>query len=274
MSCKKRSRKVHQICDYPVVGICPKRSKLKTVAGFCAFSFSGFGFFDGVKTSAVGVVLRISAVGDDEDLHVFVQSAACPKAISLVTVNLVERLSNRYATAFQLDVYQRESVHQNGHIVTVVMLCPLGLGDLVLVDDLQEVVVDVLLIDEGNVLGRTIVPPKHLYIVFLNLSGFLYNALVLVCKCIFEKAFPLVVRKGEVVQLFQLCPQVGDKVALFMECQTLVALFCQHLEKSFFQIMLGLVAAGLPLLRFVFCDNGVFCGLCHKVKKGHCSRPP
>ena len=202
-------------------------------------------------------------------MYVFIQSAACPKAISLITINLVERLSNRYATAFQLDVYQRESVHQNCHIVTVVMLCSLSLGDFVLVNDLQKVVVDVFLINEGNILGRTIVSTKHLYIVFLNLSGFLYNALVLVCKRIFKKAFPLVVRKGKVVQLFQLRPQVGDKVALFMERQTLVSLFCQHLEESFFQIMLGLVAAGLPLLRFVFCHNGVFCGLCHKVKKGH-----
>jgi len=115
MSCKKCSRKVHQICDDSIVGICPKRSKFKTVAGFCAFSFSGSSFFDGVKTGAVRVILRVGAIGDDKNLYIFIQSAACPKAISLVTVNLVERLSNRHATAFQLDMHQRKSVHQRSH---------------------------------------------------------------------------------------------------------------------------------------------------------------
>ena len=68
-------------------------------------------------------------------------------------------------------MHQRQAVDQDGHVIAVVMAGALGLADLVLVDNLQAVFVDVLLVDQGDVFGTTVVPPQHLDEILLDLAG-------------------------------------------------------------------------------------------------------
>ena len=51
-----------------IIGIRPKASEFKAIAGFFFFGFATFGVLDGVKAGAVGIVFGISAIGNDENL--------------------------------------------------------------------------------------------------------------------------------------------------------------------------------------------------------------
>ena len=57
------------------------------------------------------------AVGDNENLHILIKPTTSPEAITLITVDLVERFLDSNATAFQLHMNQRQTVHKNGHII-------------------------------------------------------------------------------------------------------------------------------------------------------------
>ena len=77
------------------------------------------------------------SVGDYKQLHILIQTACCPEAIPLVTLNLIERFFQSNATAFQLDMYQRKAIHQNGYIVAVIEVAAVL---YILIDDLQGIV--------------------------------------------------------------------------------------------------------------------------------------
>ena len=94
------------------------------------------------------------SVGDNKQLHILIQTACCPEAIPLVTLNLIKRFFQSNATAFQFDMYQRKSIHQNGHIVAVIVVAAVL---HILIDDLQGIVMDVLLIYQSNVLAAAII---------------------------------------------------------------------------------------------------------------------
>ena len=89
---KEGACEVNQVVDSLVVAVRPERRELKRVAGLLALIFSSLLLFDVVEAGGVRVIFGIGAVGYDENLHIFIQSAACPKTISLITVNLVECL--------------------------------------------------------------------------------------------------------------------------------------------------------------------------------------
>ena len=126
----------------------------------------------------------------------------------------LKSLPDGHAPALELDMYQGQAVDQHRHIVAVVMLGPLLLVHLILVDDLEAVVVDVLLVDEGNVLGGAVVPAEYLHEVLLNLPGLLHDVLVGVGNGILEELLPLAVGKLVIVQSLQLTAQIGDQVGL------------------------------------------------------------
>lgn len=154
---KEGSGKVNQIRDDTVVGIGPEGSELKAVAGLAFLLIRGTGILDGVLPGTVGVVLGIGAVADDEDLYVFIQATSCPEGISLITVDLIEGFSDVYTTAFQLDMDHGEAIDQDCHIITVIMPGTVFLGDRILIDDLQKVVVDVLLVHQHDVLAHAVI---------------------------------------------------------------------------------------------------------------------
>lgn len=215
---------VDEVGDHLVVGVRPEGGELKAVAGLLLFGLAGGRLPDGVKPGGVGVVLGVGAVGDDKDLHILEQAAPRPEGVPLVAVDLVEGLPDGHAPALELDMYQGQAVDQHRHIVAVVMLGPLLLAYLILVDDLETVVVDVLLVDEGDVLGGAIVPAEYLHEVLLDLPGLLDDVLVGVGNGILEELLPLAVRKLVIVQGLQLTAQIGDQVGLLVNLQIRIAL--------------------------------------------------
>ena len=133
---KKSSGKVHQVHDGFVCLICPPAGKFKTVAGAFPFFYTPLtGFLYVLSSSGIAVVLGMRAVGDDKDLYVFKKPRTCPKTLALVAVNLVKSFLQCYATAFKLDMYQRQTIYQNGNIVAVDSLAAFG---FVLINDLQR----------------------------------------------------------------------------------------------------------------------------------------
>ena len=83
-----------------VVGVRPERGEFKAVACFALFRLAGCRVFDGVKPGAVGIVFGVCAVRDDKNLHILKQARACPKAVALIAINLIECLPNGNAPAF------------------------------------------------------------------------------------------------------------------------------------------------------------------------------
>ena len=215
---------VDEVGDHLVVGVRPEGGELKAVAGLLLFGLAGGRLPDGVEPGGVGVVLGVGAVGDDKDLYILEQAAPRPEGVPLVAVDLVESLPDGHAPALELDMYQGQAVDQHRHIVAVVVLGPLLLAHLILVDDLEAVVVDVLLVDEGNVLGGAVVPPEYLHEVLLDLPGLLDDVLVGVGNGVLEELLPLAVGKLVIVQGLQLTAQIGNQVGLLVDRQIRIAL--------------------------------------------------
>ena len=111
----------------------------------------------GVPSSAVRVVFGIRAIGDNKNLHILKQSAASLKRLTLITVNLIERLTNWNTTAFQLNMDERQTIDQHRNIITVIMLCALLPADGILMENLQAVIVNVLLVNKGNIFRGTVI---------------------------------------------------------------------------------------------------------------------
>ena len=72
----------------------------------------------------------------------------------------------------------RESIDQDRYIITVTVPCSLILADGILIDDLKKIVMDVLLINQGDVLGGTIISLQDLDIVLLDLPGLLNDMVI------------------------------------------------------------------------------------------------
>ena len=261
--------KVHKIGDNAVVRIRPERSELKAIAGFGLLGFLRFGILDMVETGGIGIILRICAVGDHEDLHEFIQSAGCPEAVPLIAIDLVKRFPNGNAPALQLDMDEWQTVDQHRHIIAIVMSCPLLCGDGILVDDLQTVIMDALLVNKLNIFAFPVIPAEHLHIVLLNQPGLFENAGVCVCQHLVPETLPFAVRKAIVIQLFQLRPQIGNQVSLFMDGQALIAQLAKQTDKLLFQVRFALVRLRALRLRLVFGDDGAFTALGNDVEIAH-----
>ena len=88
-------------------------------------------------------------------------------------MHLIEGLTNGDAAPFQFHLHQRQTVHQNRHVVAVGMRASL----LKLLDDLQLVAGDVLFVQQVDILDMPVVEDKVVNIVVVNLAGFLDDAL-------------------------------------------------------------------------------------------------
>ena len=239
---KEGAGKVHQIGQDLVLCVRPEGGKLEAVAGLGLFVAAGLGLSDGIEPGGVGVVFGVGAVGDDEDLHILKQAAARPEGVPLVAVDLVEGFPDGHAPALELHMDQGQAVDQNGHVIAVVVAGALVPADGVLVDDLQPIVVDVFLVQQGDVFGSAVVPAQHLDEILLHLAGLFHNVFVGVGQGFMEKAIPLAVGKGVVVEGFQLTAQVGDEFRLGVDGQIGIALLGELLDERLFQCGLALVA--------------------------------
>lgn len=255
---EERLGEVHKIGNPSVVAVRPVGRELKTVGRLsAALPTARLVLLDMARTGGVGIVLRERAVGDDEDLHVLVQSALGPKTVALIAVDLVERLLDGHATAFQFHMNERQTVDQDCDVIAGVMR---SAAFLILVDDLQTVVVDVLFVDQGDVLGRPVLTNQVLDKIFLNLSGLLDNALGCIGDLAFEKAVPFLVREAIVVQQFQLLAEIGNERIRIVNHHVLIALFAQHLDESGLQRGLALIGVRAFRLWFILGHDSAFAG--------------
>ena len=158
-------------------------------------------------------------------------------------------------------MYQRQAIDQHRHIVAVVVFGPLLLAHLILVDNLETVVVDVLLVDEGDIFGGAVIPPQHLHKVLLDFSGLLHNVLVGVGDGIGEEPLPLPIGELVAVQSLQLAAQVGNEVGFLVDLQILIALLGKQLNEFPLQVRFALVGVRAVFYWLVRGDDGVFgCG--------------
>ena len=139
------------------------------------------------ETGGVAIVFGERAVGDDEDLDILKQAASRPEALAVVSVDLVEGLFDVNPTTFEFNVDERETVHEDGHVIAVLTGTALR-G--VLVDDLQGVVVDVVFLDESDVFLGAVIAGKQLDAVFLYDGCFVLYSAVGACYALLEEAFP------------------------------------------------------------------------------------
>lgn len=219
---KEGSCKVLQVAEHLVLGICPVAGKLKRVAGFLSWLLALLGLFSNMTvTGCVAIVLGLRAVANHKNLYVLVERATCPERFPAVTVYLVEGFLQAHSSAFQFDMNQGQTVHEDGHVVAV---WSLAVAYLVLIDYLGGVVVRVLLVDEVDVFLRAIVEGESLDIVTLNGLCLVNNTLALVGDFRLEETLPLVVGKVEVVEFLQLEAKVLYQLVLVVDMGILVAL--------------------------------------------------
>ena len=93
--------KINQVGNHLIVAVRPKGSELKAVACFLRFLFCRFAhLLDVAVSGGVGIILSMSSVGDDENLHILIQATRRPKTVSLVAFNLVKCFPDGNAPAF------------------------------------------------------------------------------------------------------------------------------------------------------------------------------
>lgn len=248
---------IHQIEDRTIPGVRPPGGKFKAVAGsfplVCSFAVS---FPDMVVPGGVAVIFCQCPVGDDEDLDIFKESAPGPEGFAGIPVDLVERLAEIDAAAFQFDVDEREPVDQDGHIVTVFAGTVLG-G--ILVDDLKFIVMNILLVEEMDVFDGTVRASEVLNGVILDDGGFLTDPMVRVGNEFLEEAFPLDIGEGDVVQGFELFPEIGNEFRFGCDGQIFVCLGLQQLDECLFEIGFGLIGGGAGGIgSLILPDDGAF----------------
>lgn len=255
---EKRLCKIHQIGNDFVVPVRPEGGELKAVAGLFGFVPSLALLFDVAAAGGVGIILRVGAVGDDENLDIFKQAACCPEAVALVALDLVERLADGHTAPLELDMYQRQTIDEDGHVVARVVLAR---GLLVLVEHLQSIVVDVFFVQQVDVFGRAAVLPQHLHMVKLNAARLFQDAVVCARDAVLEKARPLAVGESVVVQTLQLAAEVGNERGFVVNLQIFIPLRIQKPQKFLLQRRLALIAVRPAGIRRVLRHDRAFrCG--------------
>ena len=90
---------------------------------------------------------------------------------------------------------------------------------------------NVLFIDQGDILGRTIITLQNLDKVLLDFPGLLNDMFVRICQGILEKTVPFGIGEGIAVQDFQLLSEVYDQLNLRMDRKIFITLFGEHTDE-------------------------------------------
>ena len=191
-----------------------------------------------VPTHRVPVILRARAIGDHEYLRELEQTRTTPETLPLIAFDLVERLPQTHATPFQLDMHQRQAIHEKSHVITVLVDARIR---LVLVHHLQPVPVDMLTVQQVDVLDRTIIPLERDHRIILDTPGLVDDRQRRVRNVLRAEPFPLGVGELDAVQLLELAPQIGDELGLSLNVEPVVPLTCQNRDQLALEHGLGLV---------------------------------
>ena len=103
----------------------------------------------------------------------------------------------------------------------------------------------------------------------LNPARLFQNAVVRAHNAVFEKARPLAVRKGVVVQTLQLAAEVGDERGFVVDLQIFIPLRAQKPQKLLLQRRLALVAVRPAGIRRVLGHDCAFRGGGDDVELAH-----
>ena len=138
------------------------------------------------------------------------------------------------------------------------MLCPIFCTNHILVDDLQTVIVDIFLVDQRDVLSRSIVTTQIPDMILLYLPGLFHDVFIRICYGIVEEVLPFCIGKDIMVQFLQLPAEITNQITLRVNRKVFIALFTQHADEFLFQGGFALVTVGTLLYRLIFRDNGIF----------------
>ena len=108
----------------------------------------------------------------------------------------------------------RETIDQDCNIIAVAVPRPCILADGVLIDDLKKIVMDVLLVNQGDVFGGTVITLQDLDKVLLDLPGLLNDMVIRIRQGILKEPVPLGIGKGIAIQSLQFLPEVCDQLCL------------------------------------------------------------
>ena len=197
---EERCGKRHKVGDAMILRVGPPARELVG----CARLFSAF-VARFLPACGVRVVLGVGSVGDNEDLHILEQTALAPEAFALIPLNLVEGLTQRHAATLELDVHERETVDENGDVVSILVS---ALVRLVLIEHLQAVLMDVVAVKELDVDERAVPHREVNDRRFLDDPGLIDNTVRKIGDLRREEGIPILISKGEVVELFNLIAQV------------------------------------------------------------------
>ena len=193
-----------------------------------------------VPTHGVAVVLRARAVGDDEDLDELEEPRARPETLALVALDLVERLAQAHAAPLELYVHERKAVHEDRHVVAVLVR---ALVRLVLVHHLEAVPVDMVPVQEVDVLIRAVIALEGYDRVVLDAPRLVDDRKRRVRDVLRAEAPPLGVGELDAVQLLELGAQVGDELGLGVDAEPVVALVREDVDEAGLEVCLRLVGA-------------------------------
>ena len=258
------SGETRQVGDDMVAPVGPPAGEFETVGALLRTACCGTAlhFMDVLEARGVAVVLGVRAVRDDEDLGVLIESRSGPEAVALATVDLVERLLDRHAPPLQLDLHQRQAIDQNRHIIPGRVAATLLLE---LVKHLEAVAVNMHLVDETNVLCRTIITVQNLDVVFLDQPGLVLDACRRRGDDPMEEMRPLIVGEPDIVQLLKLGAQVCDQFGFRMRGKSFIALGFKDSQQLLLQIRFALVRGLTTVVRLVFGHHGAFRALGHEL---------
>ena len=236
---KKRLCKVYEISDRSIGMVCPPARKLEAITRFFSlFARSRLLLLDMGESCRIAVVLRMSSIGYDEELDIFKKSARCPEALSLIAIDLVECFLYSDSSSLELDMYERESIHEDSDIIAI---GPHTIIGGILIDDLECIVVDITLIEEIDIFILAIVTLQYLHMILLYRRRFLDDMLVLIRYRSREKMFPLRITELIFIELFELFSEVSLQVSLTSYREVLIGLLLELCDEFFFECILTLI---------------------------------
>ena len=157
-------------------------------------------------------------------------------------MHLVKSFPNSYASFFQLNLHQGQTIDQDGHIIAV------GTGALLLhlIDNLHLVAADILLIPEIDILNMPVIKDKVVDIVIVQLSRPINQTFTGFIQIFIQKPHPLRICKDHLIKAFHLCTEIAQEGLRGSDViQILIALLPQIPNQLFLQISLRLVVTRL-----------------------------
>ena len=229
---KESSRKIIQVPNDIILSIRPIRGELKRIAAFGRFLdllLAGLVrpfavLYLRFVTGRVGVILGVRSIRDNEQLDILKQSAICPERIIAVSLDLIESFPNRHTSTFEFDMYHRQTINENRHIVPCAVFAFCG---RVLMNNLQAVLEDMRLVNQFDVLKTGVIFFDVLQLcstIVLQQFGFVGYRGSCVREFRTEETFPLIVGKLDIIEFLQLLAEVGYQFRLGMYIQIFISL--------------------------------------------------